>query len=338
MAFGNRPENNNGAQQPYGQPAPYGQGYGQPQYNQNGYQQNQNPYGNQPYGQPYGQNYGQNYGQPQYNQYGQNQQGMQYGQPYSQPQYPQTYAGAGAGTAAPTMTMNGQAAYSFEHARHTSITKAYGEMTLGLLLTAVVAVISEATGALYGFLMATGMLGWIGLAVVQVAIAMVLSWRIDKLSVGAARTMFYVYAALTGFTLASIFETYSLPSIGVTLGLCVAFFFVLTMLSLTTKKDTLKAGPILMVALVTLLVAEIVLMFLSPSNTVLMVTAAIGLVIFAGLTMYDAQQTRVMFDAVERTGDTAMLNRVSIICALNLYLDFVNMFLYLLELFGNSDN
>lgn len=336
MAFGNRPENNNGAQQPYGQQAPYGQGYGQnynqPQYSQNGYQQNQNPYSNQ----PYGQSYGQNYGQPQYNQYGQNQQGMQYGQPYAQPQYPQ--AGASAGAAAPTMPMNGQTTYAFEHARHTSITKAYGEMTLGLLLTAVVAVISEITGALDGFLIATGMLGWIGLAVVQVAIAIVLGWRINKLSVGAARTMFYVYAALTGFTLASIFETYSLPSIGVTLGLCVAFFFVLTMLSLTTKKDMLKAGPILMVALVTLLVAEIVLMLLSPSNTVLMVTAGIGLIIFAGLTMYDAQQTRVMFDAVERTGDMAALNKVSVICALNLYLDFVNMFLYLLELFGNSDN
>lgn len=310
MAFGNRPEENN-TQQPYGQPSAYGQNYGQQQYNQYG----------QPQGQPYGQ--------------GQN---MQYGQPYAQPQYQQpAYATAGAGTAAPTMTMNGQTAYSFERARHVSTTKAYGEMTLGLLLTAVVAVFTQMTGALDSFLMTTGMIGWIGLAVVQVAIAVVLGWRINKMKVGTARVMFYLYAALTGFTLATIFEAYSLPSIGIALGLCVGFFFVLTMLSLTTKKDMLKAGPILMVALLVLLVGEVIMMFLAPSHTTLMVTGAIGLIIFAGLTMYDAQQTRAMFDMAERSGDTVMLNRISIICALNLYLDFINMFLYLLQLFGNSD-
>ncbi|WEV66315.1 Bax inhibitor-1/YccA family protein [Bifidobacterium sp. ESL0764] len=311
MAFGNRPEDNN-TQQPYGQPNAYGQNYGQQQYSQYG----------QPQGQPYGQ--------------GRN---MQYGQPYAQPQYGQpAYAGAGAGTAAPTMTMNGQTAYSFERARHVSTTKAYGEMTLGLLLTAVVAVFTQMTGALEGFLIATGMIGWIGLAVVQVAIAVVLGWRIDRMSVGAARAMFYLYAALTGFTLATIFYTYSLPSIGMALGLCVAFFFVLTMLSLTTKKDMLKAGPILFVALLVLLVGEVIMMFFAPSQTTLMITGAIGLIVFAGLTMYDAQQTRAMFDVAEQRGDTVMLNRISIICALNLYLDFINMFLYLLQIFGDSDN
>ncbi|MCO6558398.1 MAG: Bax inhibitor-1/YccA family protein [Bifidobacterium sp.] len=324
MTFGNKPEDNN-AQQPYGQPNAYGQDYGQQQYNQYG----------QPQGQPQGQPYGQPYGQ------GQN---MQYGQPYAQPQYQQpqygqpAYAGAGAGTAAPTMTMNGQTAYSFERARHVSTTKAYGEMTLGLLLTAVVAVFTQMTGALEGFLATTGVIGWIGLAVVQVAIAIVLGWRIDKMKVGTARVLFYLYAALTGFTLATIFYTYSLPSIGIALGLCVAFFFVLTMLSLTTKKDMLKAGPILFVALLVLLIGEVIMMFLAPTQTTLMVTGAIGLVIFAGLTMYDAQQTRAMFDVAERSGDTVMLNKISIVCALNLYLDFINMFLYLLQIFGNNDN
>ncbi|MBB2955345.1 hypothetical protein FHX77_000753 [Bifidobacterium commune] len=329
MGFTNRPENNN-SQQPYGQPAAingqnYGQNYGQP------------PTAN-------GQVYGQNYGQQQYNQYEQSQNPMygsdqqtNYGQPFAQPQYQQQgYAYAGAAT--PTMTMNGQTVYSFERARHTSTTQAYGEMTLGLLLTALVAVITQVTGALDRFLMTTGMMGWIGLAVVQVVIAVMLGVRIQTMKVATARTMFYVYAALTGFTLASIFEAYSLPSIGIALGLCVAFFFVLTMISLTTKKDMLKAGPILMVALLVLLVGEIILMFIAPSHTTLMVTAALGLIIFAGLTMYDAQQTRAMFDMAEQSGDTQMIQRISIICALNLYLDFVNMFLYLLQLFGSNDD
>lgn len=324
MDFTNRPENNNG-QQPYGQSTvPNGQNYGQPVAAN-------------------GQGYGQNQGQRQYNQYGQGQnplygsnQQMNYGQPYTQPQYQQQGYGY-AGTAAPTM-MNAQTAYSFEQARHVSTTKAYGEMTLGLLLTALVAVITQATGALDRFLMTTGMVGWIGLAVIQVIIAVMLGVRIQTMKVATARTMFYAYAALTGFTLASIFEVYSLPSIGIALGLCVAFFFVLTMLSLTTKKDMLKAGPILMVALLVLLVGEVILMFIAPSHTTLMITAALGLIIFAGLTMYDAQQTRAMFDMAERSGDSLMIQRISIICALNLYLDFVNMFLYLLQLFGSRDD
>jgi uncharacterized protein len=335
MGFTNRPENNN-AQQPYSQPAAMnGQNYGQPAA-VNGQASGQN------YGQPATMN-GQNYGQQQYNQYGQGQNPvygsgqMNYGQPYAQPQYQQQgYAYAGATT--PTMTMNGQTVYSFERARHISTTQAYGEMTLGLLLTALAAVITQVTGALDRFLMTTGMVGWIGLAVIQVVIAIMLGARIQTMKIATARTMFYVYAALTGFTLASIFETYSLPSIGIALGLCVAFFFVLTMISLTTKKDMLKAGPILMVALLVLLVGEIILMFIAPSHTTLMVTAALGLIIFAGLTMYDAQQTRAMFDMAEQSGDTQMVQRISIICALNLYLDFVNMFLYLLQLFGSSDD
>ncbi|KFI45509.1 hypothetical protein GA0061078_0141 [Bifidobacterium bohemicum] len=321
MAFGN---NTNGDGTPQ---MPYGDINIQNQKSMNPVQ----PYG-QPQNQPYGQPQNTYYTQPQTQQYPAPQ-----GQPYAGTRYT---PGMNRSGATPTATMNANTAYTFERARHISVAKAYGEMTLGLLLTAVVAIVSASSGALPKFVEATGTVGWIGLAIVQFAIAIVLGARIQKLKTSTARILFYAYAALTGFTLASIFFAYTLQSIGVALIMTVAFFFVLTMFALTTKLDMLKAGPILMVALLTLVIGEVVMMFIAPSNTMLMVTAGIGLIIFAGLTMYDAQQTRALYAqaAYSFNGDTTVLDKISILCSLNLYLDFVNMFLYLLQLFGSSDD
>ena len=108
------------------------------------------------------------------------------------------------------------------------------------------------------------------------------------------------------------------------------------MFSLTTKFDMLKAGPILMVGLVVLIISQIVLMFVPGSTTGMRIICAFGLILFAGMTLYDAQQTRALFSAYEAQ-EPEMIKKISIICALNLYLDFVNMFLYILQLFGSRD-
>ncbi|KFI93948.1 Bax inhibitor-1/YccA family protein [Bifidobacterium stellenboschense] len=280
------------------------------------------------------------YGAPQYQYAGQQNAGYnqytqqmppQYGQPqYGQPQY--AYAGQGGAAA----TVNGQVAYSYEQAERVSVTKAYGEMTIGLVVTALVAVLAQITGAYYTFLATTGYIGLIGLCVVQVGMAIVLGMRITKMSVGAARAMFYVYAALMGFTLSSIFWVYDLGQIGIALGVTAAFFLALTMFSLTTKFDMLKFGPILMVALVVLIITQLVLAFIPGVSGMTRIVCAIGLIIFAGMTMYDAQSTRALFKAYEAQGPE-MIRKISILCALNLYLDFVNMFLYILQLFGSRD-
>ncbi|KFI50219.1 Bax inhibitor-1/YccA family protein [Bifidobacterium biavatii] len=261
------------------------------------------------------------YGQPQYGQ-------SQYGQQYQQ------YAYAPNGTAA----MNAQTAYSYEEvqsAKRASVTKAYAEMTIGLLITAAVAVFAQVSGAYIAFLQATGLIGVILFAVIQVGMAVYLGARIMSIKASTARVMFYVYAALMGFTLSSIFMVYDLGSIGVALGMTALFFLVLTMFSLTTKMNMLKAGPILMVALIVLIVSQLVLSFL-PVSGMTQLVCAIGLIIFAGMTMYDAQQTRALLSAYEAQGPE-MIRKVSIVCALNLYLDFVNMFLYVLQLLGSRD-
>lgn len=296
MTFGQQPQNN-------------GQ-YNTPDYNaaqQSGY------------GQQYAQSgYGQNY----------------YAQPQGAPTYqyaPQDAAGAGAGAA----TINTTMTYNYEEARRVSVAKVYGEMTIGVLVTAVVAVLGQITGAYYSFLMATGMVGLIGLCVVQIALAVVLGMRVTKMKSATARVMFYVYAALMGFTLSSIFMVYDLGSIGVALGVTAAFFFALTMFGMTTKFDMLKAGPILMIGLIVLIISQIVLAFVQVDGMTKIV-CAIGLILFAGMAIYDAQSTRALLTEYEAQGPE-MVKKISILCALNLYLDFVNMFLYILQLLGNRD-
>ncbi|KAB8301779.1 Bax inhibitor-1/YccA family protein [Bifidobacterium apri] len=265
----------------------------------------------------------------------------QYGQPTAQPQvaypYYQSPAGAGAGTAyaAPASAIPAQVASATERAERTSITRAYAEMTAGLAITAVVAVLTQTFGLLNSFLAATGSLGWIGLMLVQIIMAIAIGNQAMSLKAGAARVLFYLYAALMGFTLSSIFMVYDLGSIGTVLALCTGFFFVLTMLSLTMRSSLLKAGPILLAALIALIVGELIIMLVAPGSTGIMVISAIGVLIFAGLTMYDAQKTRVLF--AQYAGQPEAIKSLSIVCALNLYLDFVNMFLYLLRLFGSRD-
>ena len=300
MTFGQQPQNNGQYNPQYNTPdynAAQQSGYGQ-QYAQSGY----------------GQNY---YAQPQ-------------GAPSSQ-YAPQDAAGAGAGAA----TINTTMTYNYEEARRVSVTKVYGEMTIGILVTAVVAVLGQITGAYYSFLMATGMVGLIGLCVVQIALAVVLGMRVTKMKSATARVMFYVYAALMGFTLSSIFMVYDLGSIGVALGVTAAFFFALTMFGMTTKFNMLKAGPILMIGLIVLIISQIVLAFVQVDGMTKIV-CAIGLILFAGMTIYDAQSTRALLTEYEAQGPE-MVKKISILCALNLYLDFVNMFLYILQLLGNRD-
>ncbi|PLS30495.1 Inhibitor of apoptosis-promoting Bax1 [Bifidobacterium margollesii] len=278
------------------------------------------------------------YQNPQYQ--GQAYDGASYGQqqPYAQEGFAQAQSPYGPASYGQPV-MDAQTTYvreSYERAKRVSTTKAYFEMTMGLLVTAVVAVLTQTTGMLNTYLQATGMIGWIVLALVQVGMAVFLGMRVMRMNPGTARVLFYVYAALMGFTLSTIFVTYSLGSIVMALGMSAAFFLCLTMFGLTTKIDMLKAGPILMVALLVLIVFEMIMMFFVPTGAMTMLISAIALLIFAGLTVHDAQFTRMMF--AQYSHDDTMIRRVSILCALNLYLDFINFFVHLLTIFGSSND
>ena len=165
----------------------------------------------------------------------------QYNQQYNQYNAQPQYAYAPNGTAA----VNVQATYSYEQAERSSVNSAYTHMTLGLIVTAVVAIITQMSGAYLALIQTTGIIGIFAPAVIEIVLAIYLGARIHTMKVSTAYVMFYVYAALMGFTLSTIFMAYDLGTIGISLALCAGFFFALTMFGRTTKINMLKAGPIL---------------------------------------------------------------------------------------------
>ena len=255
----------------------------------------------------------------------------QYNQQYNQYNAQPQYAYAPNGTAA----VNVQATYSYEQAERSSVNSAYTHMTLGLIVTAVVAIITQMSGAYLALIQTTGIIGIFAPAVIEIVLAIYLGARIHTMKVSTAYVMFYVYAAIMGFSLSTIFMAYDLGTIGISLALCAGFFFALTMFGRTTKINMLKAGPILMIGLIVLIISQIVLAFVQVDGMTKIV-CAIGLILFAGMTIYDAQSTRALLTEYEAQGPE-MVKKISILCALNLYLDFVNMFLYILQLLGNRD-
>lgn len=311
---------------------------GQPQYGQ----YDANGHGGQ-MGQSQGQGANQQYqGGQQYGngQYGQQYQPQQQGQQYpANIQYAgqQAYASQqGQQFAQFSSPMNTTAAYAQdERARHTSVTRAYFEMFLGILVTAAIAVLSAINGWFISFYQATGTIGYWGIVIAQLVLVVVLSTNISKMNTTVARLIFYLYAASMGFTLSVVFGVYGLTTIGLAFGLSSLFFLVLTMIGLTTKRNLLAWGPILFAALLTLVVVEILLMIFNAGGATMLISG-ISIVLFAGFAAYDAQKTRVILGQYQ--GQPEMIKKVSILCALDLYLDFINFFVSLLQLLGGSSD
>ncbi|MBP5785891.1 MAG: Bax inhibitor-1/YccA family protein [Aeriscardovia sp.] len=226
---------------------------------------------------------------------------------------------------------NGDGQVVRERAMRSLLVRSYGEMCIGLLVTAVTAFVSAYTGLLYDFLGATGMVGWIVLCIAQIAFAMVLSYRLWKMNPATARVLFYAYAVLMGFTLGSIFYVFNIGTIFVALLFSAGFFFCLTMLAVSTKKNLLKLGPVLWAGLIVFVIGEVILYFVHASAATMFISA-VGLVLFGGLTLYEVQWIKKVLEPMCHT--EVQYKQASIFAALNLYLDFINIFLSLLQLFG----
>lgn len=222
-----------------------------------------------------------------------------------------------------------------EKAANTAITRTYGLMALGLLVSFGVAYLSYVSGIAARFYMASGIIGPLVLFAAIMMISISLSAKIQTMKVGTAYALFFTFAALMGLDLSSIFFVYSPMGILAALVLCSVFFLALTMIGLTTRKNMLGTGKILMTALIVLIVAQVVISFLPFNSSMMRLICLIGVALFAFMTVRDAQMTRALLAQVN---DEAMLQRVSILAALNLFLDFINLFQYLLYLFNSSDN
>jgi FtsH-binding integral membrane protein len=207
----------------------------------------------------------------------------------------------------------------------------YNYMASAMLLTGMVAYAASKSETLMQTLFGTPLVWVVMLA--PLGLVFFLSARIHKMSATAAQTTFWIYAGLVGLSLATIFLAYTGASIARTFFITAAAFGSLSLYGYTTKKDLSGFGTFLFMGVIGLLIAMVVNIFLQSTMMQLVISAA-GVLIFAGLTAYDTQQIKEMY----YEGDSALVaKRKSIIGALRLYLDFLNMFLFLLQFMGNRE-
>lgn len=210
--------------------------------------------------------------------------------------------------------------------------RVYFWMTVGVLLTAIVVLLTVTTPALIG-LLANPIVVW-GALIGEFVLVLVLSAAIRRLSPTAAALLFIAYAGLLGFSLSGIFFVYNLGSIAVAFLSASFLFGIMTFIGFATKIDLTRIGTYLVVGLLGMIVAMLINLIVRSSALELLVSLA-GIVIFTGLTAYDTQKiSRMASDP--KAQDEATLGRLSILGALALYLDFINLFLLLLRLFNRQ--
>ena len=211
--------------------------------------------------------------------------------------------------------------------------KVYGLMSVGMAITGAVAWAIGTNPALVQTIFGTP-LKWVALFLPLVMV-FAFGALIPRLSVAAAQLFFYVYAAAMGLSLSVIFAVYTGTSIATTFFVTAIAFAGLSLYGYTTKKNLSAMGTFLMMGLIGLLVASVVNIFLA-SSALAFAISAIGVLIFAGLTAYDTQNIKNTYLEHAQQGDQEWLGKAAIMGALNLYLDFINMFMFLLRFMGDQ--
>lgn len=215
----------------------------------------------------------------------------------------------------------------------------YNYMAAGVALTGVVAYLTYtmavSNGALtpFGQMLYTSPLRWV-IMLAPLGFVIFMSFRAQQMSVGAAQISFWLFAALMGLSLSSIFLVFTGQSITQIFFITAAAFGGLSLWGYTTKKDLSGWGSFLIMGVVGIIIAALVNLFLQ-SGALQFAISVIGVLVFAGLTAYDTQRIKDGYLMVRH--DTAMVAKSAIMGALSLYLDFINMFLFLLQLFGSRE-
>lgn len=209
----------------------------------------------------------------------------------------------------------------------------YGWMTAGLALTSIVAYAVASSPSIQMSIFGN-MLVPIVLIVAQFGLVIALSAAIHKMSASTATGLFLLYSVLTGLTLSSIFVVYPIGSIANAFLSTTGLFLAMTVYGTVTKRDLTGMGSFLMMGLIGIIIASLVNFFLK-SSMMDFVISCIGVIIFTGLTAYDTQKLRA-FGMGAPLEDGTAVRRGAILGALTLYLDFINLFLMLLRLFGGN--
>lgn len=221
---------------------------------------------------------------------------------------------------------------AYDAGLRTFMLKVYNYMASGVLLTGIVAMLFASSGMAAEIMMGGGMLKWV-IILSPLAIVLAMSFGQNKMSTFTLQAMFWAFATLMGLSMSTIFLVYTGASIAQTFFATSAAFLGLSLYGYTTKKDLSGWGSFLIMGVIGLIVASVINIFLQSSMFHLAISA-IGVLIFAGLTAYDTQRIKSMYAYV---AGTDMVGKVVIMSALNLYLDFINMFQFLLSFMGNQD-
>jgi uncharacterized protein len=217
--------------------------------------------------------------------------------------------------------------------------RVYNYMAVGLGLTGLAAVATFMAAVDNGQLTSFGQLlfasgfRWV-VIFAPLALVLFLSFRVQSMSVAAAQLTFWIYAGLVGVSFASLGLVYAQESIARVFFITAASFGGLSLWGYTTKRNLTGMGSFLFMGLIGLILASLVNLFLQ-SSAMQFVISSVGVLVFAGLTAYDTQRIKEMYFEAD---DAATAGRKAIMGALTLYLDFINMFLMLLQLFGNRNN
>jgi len=236
-------------------------------------------------------------------------------------------------------------AFAYDEGLRSYMMRVYNYMGIGLVLTGVVAyafftmaVVTNDSGAIVGLtplghaLYGPGLLKWV-IALSPLAVVILFSARINQMSASTAQAVFWAFSALMGLSLSSIFLRYTGTSISHIFLITAATFGTVSLWGYTTKRDLTQMGSFMMMGLIGIVIASVVNLFLHASALQFAISL-LAVVIFTGLTAWDTQTLKDNYETYARGGEE-VLGRSAIMGALNLYLDFINIFVALLQLFGD---
>ena len=218
---------------------------------------------------------------------------------------------------------------------NTFIRSVYNWMGIGLGITGLVAFYVSNSQAMLQLIFGNQMVLF-GLIIAELALVFTISARVQKMKASTATGMFVLYAALNGATLSSIFLVYTRSSITSVFFICAATFIACSIYGMTTKRDLTSMGQFVFMGLIGIIIASVVNFFIR-SSAMGMIISYIGVLVFVGLTAYDTQKLKTMALTQPEGLDAGVARKGAIIGALALYLDFINMFIFMLHIFGGRD-
>ena len=210
--------------------------------------------------------------------------------------------------------------------------KVFVWMTLALAITGLTAY-GVATSPTILSLIFSSKVTFFGLIIAEFAVGFAVSGAISRLSLSTATLLFILYSVVNGATLSTIFFAFSVATIGKVFFITAGTFGAMALVGYTTKTDLTSMGKLLFMALLGIIIASVVNMFVGSSGLDL-ILSYVGVLVFVGLTAYDTQKIKQMCQSAPDAGESTQ--KLALIGALSLYLDFINLFLYLLRIFGNN--